>query len=52
MVHHIRGLIITQDSKRLDLKPDGVSRVVNNLPEFLHSLTDSGMFSAAFQVFA
>ena len=32
-------LIIIQDTKYPDLKLDGINRVINNLSEFLHSLT-------------
>jgi len=39
------GLIIIQDTKYPDLKPDGINRVINNLTEFLHSLTFGGMKS-------
>jgi len=39
------GLIIIQDTKYLDLKLDGINRVINNLLEFLHSLTVEAMKS-------
>ena len=38
-------LIIIQDTKYPDLKLDSNSRVINNLSEFLHRLTVSGMVS-------
>jgi len=41
------GLIIIQDTKYPDFKLDGINRIMNNLLEFLHSLTASDMVSAA-----
>jgi len=38
-------LIIIQDTKYPDFKLDGISRVMNNMLEFLHSLTVNGMVS-------
>jgi len=42
-------LIIIQDTKYPDFKLDGISRVMNNMLEFLHSLTVGYMVRWRFQ---